>query len=293
MQTALDCLPCLVRQALRGARAACESTEGQEQVMREALSLLPRLNLRLTPPELSGEMISLISKNTGVIDPYAKEKKLSRILVEAELPKLRESIQKAKQPLRRATELAVAGNIIDFGAVAELDVGGELARFEERLAEVQKDRFDFESFEAKLHLTRRLLLVGDNVGEHLFDRLLLETIREQYPQIEIHYATRSAPILNDVTLFEAKQAGLDKVAKLIESGSHIPGTPLAQCSPAFIELWQRAVIVSKGQGNYETLNDEPGPIFFLLMAKCPLVAHEIGCNVGDVLLLPPQQRQLL
>jgi len=133
------------------------------------------------------------------------------------------------------------------------------------------------------------LYLGDNAGEIVFDRVLLETLREQYPDLKITYAVRGQPIINDAVKQDALDCGLDAVAEIVSSGSDAPGTLLERCSSEFRKLFaDAALIICKGQGNYEALSEQAAPIVYMLVAKCPVIAREIGCEVGDIVLLPPQ-----
>ncbi|MCK4426337.1 MAG: DUF89 family protein, partial [Deltaproteobacteria bacterium] len=101
----------------------------------------------------------------------------------------------------------------------------------------------------------------------------------------VTYVVREKPIINDATREDALEAGLDKTATIISSGCAAPGTVLDQCTPEFRELFRKApVIISKGQGNYETLSESDAPIFFFLKAKCDVVARHLGVKKGDLVL---------
>jgi len=128
---------------------------------------------------------------------------------------------------------------------------------------------------------KSILYLADNAGEIVFDRLLIE----QLPRERVTVAVRGAPILNDVTWVDATTVGVDTLVKVIDNGSDAPGTVLADCSDAFQKQFAEAdLIISKGQGNFETLSDSPENIFFLFKAKCPVVADQVGCPVGTQVL---------
>ena len=72
---------------------------------------------------------------------------------------------------------------------------------------------------------------------------------------------------------------------MIDNGSDVPGTILGSCSPAFRRVFEQAeLVVAKGQGNYETLSQVDQRIYFLLKAKCPVIARDLGCEVGQAVL---------
>jgi len=104
-------------------------------------------------------------------------------------------------------------------------------------------------------------------------------------ELEIYFVVREKPVINDVTMDDALAVGMDRVARVVSNGSDAPATILSQCSAELHQLYHSAdIIIAKGQGNYESLEGEPGNILFLLMAKCPLVAEILGVNVGDCVL---------
>ena len=131
-----------------------------------------------------------------------------------------------------------------------------------------------------------MLYLADNAGEISFDKLLIEEIRNQYNQDkDIFFAVKEKPVINDALAEDALFFGIEKMAKVISSGSDAPGTVLEFCSREFLELYAKAdLIISKGQGNFEALVGEDEDIFFLFKVKCPVVARHIGCKLGDVIL---------
>jgi uncharacterized protein with ATP-grasp and redox domains len=143
---------------------------------------------------------------------------------------------------------------------------------------------NYEEFRRSIGNSSHILYLGDNAGEIVFDRILIEEIR-QIKDFEIHFAVREKPIINDATLPDAISTGMDKVAKIISSGSDAPATILSQCSPQMLQLYHSAdIIIAKGQGNYESLSDEAKNIFFLLRVKCPVIARLLKARVGDAVL---------
>ena len=143
---------------------------------------------------------------------------------------------------------------------------------------------DLTVFREELRRAEQVLYLGDNAGEIVFDRVLVEEIVGADRQVA--FAVKSRPILNDATFEDARAVGMDRLIRVIETGSGEIGVPLARCSDAFRSEFAAAdLIISKGQGNFETLSDEKRHIFYLFMAKCPVVAKHIGCDIGDIILL--------
>ena len=143
---------------------------------------------------------------------------------------------------------------------------------------------DYELFCKKVVQSKSLLYLGDNAGEIVWDKILIEELFDNF-DLDITYAVRGFPILNDVTLKDAKLVGMTELVMVISNGSEAPGTSLGRCSDEFLKVFQISdLILAKGQGNYESLSDEHRPIFFLLNVKCSLIAEDIHCNVGDIVL---------
>lgn len=289
MKTYLDCIPCFFRQALEAARMTGADEKIQKKILGEVAKVIPNIKLSSTPPEM-GKIIHDIVKNlTGQEDPYKKLKEKATEQALKFYPKLKKKIESANDKLLMAVELAIAGNIIDYGTKNSLNVEKELTKIlqkEQRVIEDEKESiFNFKSFKKALKNAKNIMYIGDNVGETIFDCILLEEIKKIGPEKEIVYAVREKPIINDVLKEDAVNAGIDKFAEIMSSGSDVPGTILSLCSKPFIDLFEKSdLVVSKGQGNYETLSQEEKPIFFLFMAKCPVIARDVGCELGEIIL---------
>ena len=127
-----------------------------------------------------------------------------------------------------------------------------------------------------------ILYLADNAGEIVFDRLLIE----QLPMQKITVVVKGFPIINDATMEDAVAAGLTEIVSVIDNGSDAPGTILEICSDAFVSRFEQAdLIITKGQGNYETLSDIDKNIYFILKAKCPVIASDLGCPIGQMVLI--------
>jgi uncharacterized protein with ATP-grasp and redox domains len=137
----------------------------------------------------------------------------------------------------------------------------------------------------RLSSATKLLLLADNSGEIVLDRLLLETIQERYPVIQATIAVREVPIINDVTLDDVKEVGFPPTIRAISSGNRTPGVILAKASEAFLATYETSdLVLSKGQGNYEGLSDESDDrVFFLFRAKCAIIARHIGVEEGAMI----------
>jgi len=276
MKTYLECIPCFLRQSLEAAKLAGVDEDAQKKIMDEVSVLLPGFSLNVTPPEIARTVYGIVDKYTGGEDAYKTVKEKSNAMALELYPRLKKVVEGSSDVLLSGLRLAVAGNVIDYGVPRSFDVEKEI----EECLEKDFAVFDYDHFSAALRAAKNVLYLLDNAGEIVFDKILIEEIDK-----DIICAVRGKPIINDVTMEDARRVGLDKVTTVISSGSDVPGTVVSECSKEFREIYERAdLIISKGQGNYETLADEPKPIFFIFKAKCPVVARHMNCAVGDIIL---------
>jgi uncharacterized protein with ATP-grasp and redox domains len=188
-------------------------------------------------------------------------------------PKLKHIIESRKDPLYWGLKTAAIGNVLDSAICFGYDIEGIID------AELEKPFAicDAPVLNRQIKTAKTLLVIGDNTGETVFDCLLLE----QLPNLNLTYAVRSAPIINDATIEDAQASGLGRYAQIISTGCDAPGVLLDECSETFLNIFYGAdIVISKGQGNYETLSDCGRDIYFLLKAKCQVLAGllDVGLN---------------
>jgi len=290
VKTYLDCIPCFFKQALEASRVAGACQKTQKEIFDRLSENLSRISLSSSPPEMGRIIYGLVREITSQNDPYKKIKDKSNKLALKLYDRLKHKVSRSDDRLLTAVELAIAGNIIDYGVKNSLDVNKELNKIlnEEKKTLKKEDStiFKFRHFKEALSKTGNILYLADNAGETVFDRLLIEEIKRIDRNKKVIYAVKEKPIINDALVEDAYICGIDKIAKVISCGSDAPGTVLSLCSKDFLKVYKEAdMIISKGQGNFEALSQEKRPIFFLFMAKCPVVAKDVGCNLGDVILL--------
>ena len=275
MKTGLDCIPCFVRQTLDASRKVTDDPAIHVQILREVLRWMGEMDLSLSPPVLAQRIHRRLRELTGIDDPYREEKDQHNQMALSLLPGLRAQVAASPDPLMTAAHLAIAGNIIDLGAKSGLD---ESEVHEALLHAAEKPlEGDLETFREEVAKAATILYLADNCGEIVFDSLLIEQLGPQ----RVTLAVRGMPIINDATLQDAVSVGLDKLVPTLGNGSDAPGTVLDDCSDEFKKAFESAdLIVSKGQGNFETLSDCGKNIFFLLKVKCPVVAVSVGLPVG-------------
>jgi len=275
MKTYLECIPCFFHQVLGASQLAGLSNRKKEELVRELAGKIAKFDLRLPPSELGREIYHLVDRYSNKKDIYKAIRKKSNQLAMKVYPLLKKTLKKSGDSLYSAIELAIAGNIIDYGAKKNLNIKKELKAILSGKS-LKKNRATlkcYRKFQEKLKKAKIVLYLADNAGETVFDRIFIEQIKRRYPQVDINYAVRDKPIINDALLEDAVKSGVNRVATVVSSGSDAPGIILSLCNKIFIKLFNTAdIIISKGQGNYEALSSLSGPIFYLLMIKCSVVA---------------------
>jgi len=289
MRTYLDCIPCFFKQALEAGKIAGANKVTQKRILDKLAKDFPKFSLSASPPEIGRDIYAIVKKITQKKDPFAQIKAKSNRLALKIYKKLKNKVAHSSDRLLMAAELAIAGNIIDYGVKNSLNVDTELAKIlaqENRsIRQESKVTFDYTSFKRVLKRSSTILYLGDNAGETVFDRVLIEEIKRIDKSKNITYAVKEAPVINDALIKDAIDCGIDRSAKIISSGSDAPGTVLPLCKKSFLSLFNKAdMVISKGQGNFEALSGSKRPVFFLFMAKCPVVAQHVGCKVGDIIL---------
>lgn len=283
MEIKYECLPCLSRQLVTLATKVTKDQEKQKQIITYGFELLNLYAFKFSAPKLTGMMYEYAKKISGTKDPFSHEKIEFNAIAETLVKELalRPMISKSDTPFETAVRLSIAGNIIDFSVGDELDKHGVRESVELSLT---SDVFgsSFEHFEEAVNAAQKIMIIGDNAGEIVFDKLLLERI----PFEKITYVVKGGPIVNDATLLDAQTTGLTKLVKVIDTGRAMQGVELNNCSQSFKDAFMASdLIISKGQANFETLGDvKDKQIFFLLRAKCQSVADEIGCEKGEFVL---------
>ncbi len=276
MKTAPECLPCFLQQSLRVARLQDCGEDIQGQVVRTVAALLPGLEPGEAPPANAMKIYAAIAAVTGCPDPYLSIKREENRRALLALPALRAEVAASPDPLAAAIGFAIAANIIDYGTAARPDVREMLAK-SRRLEYAVDHRCRMLARIKALRPGAAVLYLADNCGEIVYDSLVVELLALQ--GLEVTVVVRGAPIINDALLEDAQAAGIQVFASVISNGVACPGTPLGHCSKEFGERFYRAdLVISKGQGNFETLSEVDREIFFLLTVKCPVVARHLAAR---------------
>ena len=280
MKVHFDCIPCFLRQALEAVKMSTNNDAIREKALREVVTYLSQVKWTTDIPRIGTEVHRIVKRITGNSDPYKRLKNKYNKLAAQLYPKLEFMVKNSSDPLFTALRIAIAGNAIDFGPKAEIDLEKEVKNALTNELAINH----IESFRHELKPETDLLYLADNSGETFFDRILLEELTKF--KTRIVYVVKGGPILNDATVNDAKIAEIDKIADVISTGTDCAGIIFDECSEEFIEAFKKSsIVISKGQGNYESLSEVKGKkIFFLLKVKCPIVGEKIGARVGSMVL---------
>ncbi len=229
-----------------------------------------------TPPETGEIIYRKVREITGVEDPYRSVKQVSIREALALYPELKKLVDESDDRLLTAIRLAIAGNVIDLGVRRQFVLADEIRNILDQDFAI----FHYDAFREHLENTESVLYIGDNAGESVFDRILIEELGKP-----VTYAVRDIPVINDVTMEDAIASGIGEAAEIISSGSPAPGAIQRFCNGQFMEKFEHSdLIISKGQGNYEALSEVRRPVFFLLKAKCKVIAADLEVQVDDIVL---------
>lgn len=280
MNTALECMPCFMKMAIREARLACPADKAMHHRIVMAWGRkLGELDLSVPPPAIARHLADLIEDMTGAGDLYIEDKREANERVLAMLPNLKKRIAtECEKPegdsLALALELAIIGNYIDRGVEMDVDWEDELANVSDSI-----DLDVYTRFKALAVEGADVLILGDNTGEIVLDTLLVEELKRR--GCSVTFAVRSRPVINDATMPDAECVGMTALCEVVESGVDTPGTVVEKCHPEFLERMRNAdIILSKGQGNYESLEGVWPGVFCAFKVKCTRVARDSGLPLG-------------
>ncbi len=278
MRTELECFPCFLRQTVIALKQQTDDPGTRLDVIRSVLPLIEAADTE-RPPAYTTTFIHRLIREKLRDDPFRRIKREYNGIALALYPSLKERVRDSADPLLTAARLAIAGNVIDFGVFTTIDIGGSVGRALEPSIAVD----DYPLLRDAVGAADEILYLLDNSGEIVFDRVLIEQLLSMGKKVKA--IVKGSPVLNDVTIDDAVQAGLTDICEVKDNGGDGIGTIDEFVSPEFREELDRAeLIISKGQGNFETLFGTRKSTFFLFQAKCDVVARELGVPFGSMLL---------
>jgi uncharacterized protein with ATP-grasp and redox domains len=283
-----DCFTCYMNQIHRALRLLSPGIEERKVVdaQHTMMKFISQCDLDKTNNISFGtEVYRVVAETLGVRDPYKTLKiKFNQIALDL-YPKLILIVKNSKNHIFTAIQMSIMGNAIDFGTSEDINIEKELnALSKQDLG----GKVNIDNFIQSIKKAKKILVIGDNTGEIVFDRIMIEQILEEYPNKQIYYAVRRGPIINDSTLEDAKFVGMDKICPIVETSAS-PGLIVNKSTQKFIETFNQAdLIISKGQGNFEAIVDENTSwteVYFLLKAKCKVMETIFHVPIGTLLLV--------
>ncbi len=269
------CFFCIARAFERLIDKEDLTRQDKELLTRQFIGGYQKMGQDFSAPLLSREMHHALKQCTKNGDPYKAIKRQSNDMVLSMYPDLKRRVIESENPFEMALRLSVAGNIIDYAVGDYFDLWATIDQVLTRDIAIDHSL----ALKSAVQRAGKVLFLGDNAGEIVFDKILIETL--MHPQLT--YAVRGEPVINDATRDDAVYVGMDHVADLIDNGYDAPSTITEKCSSAFQAAFDQAdVIISKGQGNLEgLLHKTDKEVYFLLMVKCEVIADALGVSKGD------------
>lgn len=278
MKVHLDCFPCFLRQAIIALRFGTKDEALQETILKSTLEEIGKAETSKPPAYTTTFIHRKIRQMLGK-DPFREIKSEYNRIALGLYPSLKTAIEQSPDPLWTGARLAIAGNVIDFGIFTSIDIEGSVRKALNPHIAVD----DFKAFKEAVLKSDDILYLTDNAGEIVFDKLLIETLGRLGKKVKA--VVKGSPVLNDSTMDDAEETGLAGVCEVIDNGSDAVGTVLDWTSPAFQKIFHNAgLIISKGQGNFETLSGNEKTLFFLFQSKCDVVSKELRLSKGSMLL---------
>lgn len=278
MQAQLECIPCFIRQSLDALKQITDDENIIKNALRRVLKETSEFDFDLSPPQMGQIIHSIIRQESLNDDPYLDIKKCSNECALEIYSDVKRTVESSEDSYMSALRFSIAGNILDFALLSTWDIKKIKASFLKAMTH-SIDISVANELRDEIKKAENILILGDNVGETVFDKLFIEYFDTK---ADVYYAVKESPIINDATKEDAIEAGLNEVSQIISNGYNAPGTILDKCSGDFIREYNNAdVIIAKGQANFETLNQENNKIYFLTQIKCEVIAERYGYSVGD------------
>ncbi|GAA0179847.1 DUF89 domain-containing protein [Clostridium sediminicola] len=276
MDVNLECIYCTIKKA-DSLFTQHETDENKKlKFMKEVFRIISMSEKGDTSPYLSTRIMRVLNSELNLGDIYFDiKKKYNELLISME-EEILGYINKSDDKLISALKYAMVGNFIDFGALDKVDID-ELKDLIKNVPEEKIDINEYENFSKELKNANRIVYIADNAGEIVFDKIFIKVIKEMYPELVIDVIVRGKPVYNDATIIDAEEIGLCSMVSVIENGTDIPGTQLDQINKKSKEIIDNAdLIISKGQGNFETLSGCGMNIYYIFLCKCDLFSRRFN-----------------
>lgn len=278
-----ECKKCDIKQVDKICTILKLDSYRREELRNKVISFLDKVDMDKTNPEVMGDIWEIISEDIKNENPYKDVKTYLNKKLLNSLPYLKKLVYDSSCPKKTALQLAIAGNLIDFAASHKF----EEEDIEKKLIEITKKELSINHSEEMfkdVESAESILYLGDNCGEIVLDKLFITVLKENYPNLEIYYGVRGKPIVNDVTVEDAKEVKMNEVSQVLSNGDGSLGTELKKTSSEFNKIFNDVhMVICKGQGNYESLiNCNRENLYFMFMAKCNMVAKPLNIPTMSV-----------
>lgn len=245
--------------------------EKKTEYMKKVMALIANTEEKDCAPSLSVDIQKLYSRfwDCPMEDFTEIKREYNQHMLNME-DSLENKIRKSEDPLEKSLLYARIGNYIDFAALSNVDQATVFTLLEEKSTE-SLDEEEYRNFLRDLSSAKKLVYLTDNCGEVVLDKLAVKILKEKYPDLDITVIVRGYPVVNDATMEDAEEIGLTDLVRVIGNGSNVGGTWIPGItSEARDLLYDADLIIAKGQGNFETLNDCGLNIYYLFLCKCDL-----------------------
>lgn len=275
MKVSAECMHCLVKRQAENIKKYPDE-EKKAKYLGKVLGIIANHAAEEPAPVLLSHIGRLHEEYFGKPFSFDELKKGYNAMMLEKETEIRGKIGQAADPLAVALRFAQIGNYIDFGAMDSVD-DGKLMEFLKQAETLPLSEDTYQKFTENLKTAKKLVYMTDNCGEVVLDKLLLETIKQTAPYLEMTIIVRGEPVLNDATMEDALQVGLETCGKVIPNGTNIAGTYLPWVSAEAKDALEEAdLLISKGQGNFESLHGCGLNIYYLFLCKCQWFMERFG-----------------
>jgi len=275
MKVSAECMHCLVKRQAENIKKYPDE-EKKAEYLGKVLGIIANNAAEEPAPVLLSHIGRLHEAYFGKPFSFEELKKGYNAMMLEKETEIREKISNAADPLALALRFAQIGNFIDFGAMDSVD-DGKLMEFLEQAETLPLSEKTYQAFSEDLKTAKKLVYMTDNCGEVVLDKLLMETIAKAFPQVEVTIIVRGEPVLNDATMEDAMQVGLETCGKVIPNGTNIAGTYIPWISEEARTAMDTAdILISKGQGNFESLHGCGLNFYYLFLCKCQWFMERFG-----------------
>lgn len=272
MKLNVNCIVCNLKQTIKITKMVGLSDKAQKEIIKKVLESLANADFEKCNPEIMRRTWEIITCFTNIKDPYLDIKTKNNLQMIAIMDQLEEVVCKSEDEFLTSLKIAIAGNMIDFAANNNFDCQVLIDNLKD-IKSMNLSIDESKSLYDVLKTSKKCLYIGDNCGECVLDKLFINRIKKIFPNIKVFYAVRGNPVLNDVTRQDAIMIDMGSVAEIIETGDSAPGIVMDSVNDEFKNCFNESdVVISKGQGNFESLSSvKKEKMFFLLMAKCDVI----------------------